>query len=435
MLNQLDEATIRNLGNNSLNISSIFETLEDLRKTTPAMAIAIPTRNFSFTQASTIGERPYIQSCIKDKPMVMSIFHYQSLEKDRTGMVCLTPSQETFIHVYRPYNGQSLDNKTLVVWRSGGIGDLLFIQPGLRHLKNKYPTCKIVFATSIMYMDMVKKWGFIDKVETFPMDLDIFKNTDYHLTFEGVIERCNEAKKLNAYKLFSKWMGITDITDDELIPVLDVQDKDIAKTVSEFLERRNINKKEYIVIQLRASSPIRTPSSRVWKEILGRLVFDNYKLVFTDIPDRQLEVSKVIDFIFTSNQKKRIYNFAPVSKNINYSILLAKYAKLVIAPDSSMIHIAAGVGTPVFGIYGPFAAELRMETYKNTDWIQPERSIICPYGGSQCFLHGHRPCPVAKSLGTNLYTDFGPSPCFELLDFNLAFKKIRELLKIKKGNR
>jgi len=430
----LTEATVRNLGNNLKDITGVFQTLEELRKTIPAMAIAVPARNFTFSQNTGRGEKLHLQNCIKDKPIVLSLFHYQVLERDRTGSTCLIPYPQPFPTIYKPYCGQDLTDKTLVVWRSGGIGDLLFSQPGLRHLKSKYPTCKIIFATSLMYIDMIKKWKFIDRVETFPMDLDVFKSADYHLTFEGVIERCEEAKKLNAYKLFTKWMGITDLPETELVPVLKMEDKDIENSVMDFLNKRQIHKNDYIVVQVRASSPIRTPSSKVWHEILLRLLNDNHKLVFTDMLDRQNDLNKLIDFMFTENQKKRVFNFSPISKNINYSILLAKHAKLVVAPDSSMIHIAAGVKTPVFGIYGPFPGRLRMETYQNADWIEPEKSIICSYGGQQCFIHGHLPCKFAKRLGTNLYTDFGPSPCFETINFNLAFRKIRDLLNKRNTN-
>jgi ADP-heptose:LPS heptosyltransferase len=425
----MQEETLRNLGNNLKDVSSVFETLDELRKTTPAMAIAVPVRDFTFTQAMSVGSKGFSQKCFKDKPLVMSLYHYQSLEKDRTGLVCLVPYSEVFSNVYKPYYGQNLDGKTLVVWRSGGIGDLLFIQPNIRYLKQKYPTCKIIFCTSVAYLDMIKEWNIIDRVETFPLDLEVFKSADYHLTFEGVIERNNDAKRINAYRLFNKWVGLEgQIPDSDLKPILNLSNKDIEKTILEFLSKRNINKKDYIVVQLRASSPVRTPSSRVWKELLIRLLNDNHKIVFTDAYERQSDVSKLIDFIFTHNQKKRTFNFAPFSKNINYSIFLAKYAKLVIAPDSSMVHIAAGVNTPVFGIYGPFLGRLRMETYPNSDWIEPENSMICHYGGNSCFLHGHKPCPVAKQLATNLYVDYGPSPCFEMLNFSDAFKKIRHLL-------
>ena len=40
---------------------------------------------------------------------------------------------------YKKYNGEDLNDKTLLVWRHGGIGDLMFMMPPLRLLKIKYP--------------------------------------------------------------------------------------------------------------------------------------------------------------------------------------------------------------------------------------------------------------------------------------------------------
>jgi ADP-heptose:LPS heptosyltransferase len=96
------------------------------------------------------------------------------------------------------------------------------------------------------------------------------------------------------------------------------------------------------------------------------------------------------------------------------------YSKLVIAPDSSFVHIAAGLSIPVIGLYAPFAAEVRMSTYPNCDWIQPKKDDdrICSYGGRRCFLHGNK-CPVNINLA---------SPCFYNIDFDEGLTKIQKLL-------
>lgn len=425
---RLSEATIRNLGNNLEDTTRYHTTLESLRNTIPAMAVATPTRSFSYSQSLDKNKRPVLENITQGQDMVMSLFFYDSLEYDRSRNKCLVPSQTKFRDVYKPYTGQPLNGKKLLVWRQGGIGDLLFIQPHLRYLKSLYPDCIIQFATGTEYVPLISSWKFVDSAFTFPISLDQFKTVDYHLTFEGVIERCMEAHTTNAYKLFRKWINI-DTPDDQLVPVLDSTDKRIEKKVKKFMKDNNLKYKNFILIQIRSSSPIRTPSSGVWKQIIEPLIRQGNNIVITDGPQQYSNIEKLIKHLFPPSYRSKIFNFSKESENINYSICLASKSKLVIAPDSSLVHIAAGVRTPVFGVYGAFPAEIRMSTYPKADWIEPERSYICIKGGKHCFLHGHKPCPFAKRHTNHLYIDGTISPCYELIDFKLANEKILTLLK------
>jgi len=58
-----------------------------------------------------------------------------------------------------------------LVFRTGGIGDLLFIQPNLIYLKEKYPTCTINFACGPQYQSMVETWDCVDNVVDLPFSL------------------------------------------------------------------------------------------------------------------------------------------------------------------------------------------------------------------------------------------------------------------------
>ena len=109
----------------------------------------------------------------------------------------LKPARMQFKNIYRPYNGQDLTNKTILVTRQGGIGDLLFIQPNLIYLKEKYPSCTIKFACGPQYQSMIEEWDCIDEILDlpFPVDEMFTFNSDYQLVFEGVIERCKEASE------------------------------------------------------------------------------------------------------------------------------------------------------------------------------------------------------------------------------------------------
>lgn len=59
-----------------------------------------------------------------------------------------------------------------------------------------------------------------------------------------------------------------------------------------------------------------------------------------------------------------------------------KKARLIVANDSGLMHLAAAVGTPVVGIYGPTSWE------KNTPQVDPHRIVRRPVSCSPCYLPG-----------------------------------------------
>ena len=389
--------------------SKFVETIEDLETKTPNIIIAQATDDLTFVQNNFKQ-----QILVKKNNYVMGLGVFQQLFVDprfnNKNKFLLKPTPFKFKNLYRPYKGQDLSNKSILVFRTGGIGDLIFIQPNLYYLKEKYPTCTIKFACGPQYQSMVETWECIDEVLDLPFHVNHLKNSDYHALFEGVIERCNEAKQKNAFNLFSKWMGL-DLPNDKLIPK-QIPKKEKVEYCIEKLNNWNINQKDFLLLQLRASSPIRTPRISFWLNMINYLTDKGYNVILTDTPTQ----SKQIDnFIKECKNKNKVFNFSQYSLSLDYSIALTSLAKCVIATDSAMCHIAASLGVKLFGIYGPFPGEIRLKTYGDlASWADAQRDC------APCFIHSHNPCP--KSID-------GVSPCYDNIDVLKTCDKIMEHIK------
>jgi ADP-heptose:LPS heptosyltransferase len=338
-----------------------------------------------------------------------------SPDKTVKGKRLLKATGMKFSNMYRPYIGQDATDKTILVFRTGGIGDLLFIQPNLRYLKKIYPTCKIQFACGPQYQPMVENWDCVDEICDLPFTLTKLQKADYHMLFEGVIERCKAAEKDNAYNLFSNWLGL-DLPDTLLIPIQTAKE-DLVEECESIIADWNLEKESYIVMQLRASSPIRTPRHEFWVKIIDELNERGYPVLLTDNP-RQAE--NIDEFIKMVKNQDMVFNFCEHSKSIDYTIALTSLAKATMSTDSALGHIAASLDVPCFGIYGPFPGEIRLKTYPKADWVDAERHC------GPCFIHGHTPCKHASSDGY--------SPCYdELIETDEKLKvvvdKFEELIK------
>ena len=387
--------------------SHIVETIEDLRKSAPSIVIGECVKSVKFNQ----NQYQKSQELTKKVKYVMGLGIYQQLHFDtRINQRLLKPSSLKFKNLYKPYFGQDLTDKTLLIWRTGGIGDLLFIQPNLKYLKEKYPTCKIFFACGPQYQSMIKTWSCIDTVIDLPFSSYYMLQADYHAIFEGVIERTKQAEKENAYNLFTKWLGLN-LPDELLVPTQTIDQISFQNCLSA-LDKFNLKGQEFILIQMRASSPIRVPDPKIWKKLIDELTKKGHNILLTDSPHNEETIKK---FIETLNDKDKVFNFASYSKEIADTIAMASLAKLCISTDTALNHIAISVGTKVFGIMGPFSGEIRLSTYpKNLcDWINVEEEC-CP-----CFIHSMDGCKHSIN---------GYSKCYNKLNIELCIEKIERLL-------
>ena len=169
--------------------------LVELREDPPNIVISECLKDTEFIQNDSDKQKIF-----KKNSYVSSTSIYYQLHYTKTGMRILKPASIKFKNVYKPYKGQDLTNKTIFIWRTGGFGDLLFIKPLMEYIKKTYTNCKIQFACGPQFLPMVKTWDCIDELVNLPFHVRFLWKADYHVVFEGVIERCKEAETTNCYK-------------------------------------------------------------------------------------------------------------------------------------------------------------------------------------------------------------------------------------------
>lgn len=386
---KISRSSMRNMGLNQDNIQHV-KTLVELRESPPNIIVAEAARNVRFVQ-NWFKE----QELKKGTKYVMGLGVFQQLQYDSAlKRKLLKTTNIKFKNSYRPYIGQELNDETILVFRTGGIGDLLFIQPNLIYLKEKYPDCRIEFACGPQYQSMVKNWDCVDEVCDLPFTFSRLQKAKYHMLFEGVIERCKEAETTNAYNLFSRWLGL-DLPDEKLVPQ-QTPNMELVEECKEILDEWKLEKGSFVIMQLRASSPIRTPRHEFWVKIIDALNFRGYPVLLTDNP-RQAE--NVDEFIKLVKKQDMVFNFCKHSESIAHTIALTSLCKATLSTDSALSHIAASMDIPAMGIYGPFPGFVRLKTYPKAAYVDAERHC------APCFLHGHKPCPHASSEGY--------SPCYD----------------------
>lgn len=384
------------------------DTIDELINDTPLMVTAQVKHNIKMGT----GAQPL--DLKKGTTIVMPLSTFMSTKRtsDNRRSV-LKPYRHTFKTLFRRYRGQELEYKKLLIWRGGGFGDLIFLQGIIKHIKRLYPTCQITTASYPRFVNIYADFpkDLITNVLPVPFSAKFLYDNHYHLTFEGAVERCIEAQKMNVYDLFSKVAGFDiDFTDDYYKPELYPNKK--------IMEKFKYNLPEnFVVVQMRASSPIRMMPEEKWARIIKRINDLGKKVIFLDRPDLH-------SYYLHFRDKYKLDENKVISRckdcvNINHGIAIMSKSDGVIAIDSAFTHIGVALNKPVLGIYGSFKGWLRMKYYKNADWVDAEDKV-CEH--QPCFFHHEEKfkCPSIKN---------GKHPaCLNTINEDLVIEKFKNLM-------
>jgi len=318
---------------------------------------------------------------------------------------------EKFSEIYNPLNAFELEqNKRIFLFRSGGIGDVLFMYPLLYHLKTKF-NAYIKIGTSPIYAGAYENNIYVDKLVPMPFEVNELVDCDYHLMFEGIIESLNnkEAEVTHAVDLFLKKGGVNpkDVDPKDKIPRIFITEEEVMRR-NKLLNKISMGGIKKIGVQLAASSPIRSFPLEKFIDIIEELTDKKgYEVYLFGGKYQSNEANYIMDLL----KGKRIINLLESNPNLRKSIVLASAMDLIIAPDSAFIHIAGAFEIPVVGLYGCFPSLIRMKYYRNAIGID------CDVACAPSFVHGHSACKRGD-----------PPPCFSVIEVKNVMDAVDHLL-------
>lgn len=325
-----------------------------------------------------------------------------------------------FEKLYKPLpNGTKIkDGDKLLVWRTGGIGDILFITTLLNHIKKVCPNSIIKFGCAKQYQDMIDNLDFIDRIIDLPLHIAHLKTCTWSIMFENVIENNPLAEKINCYELMAKQFNIDFKDVERKYPVIKVK-KESRKKINKWLKKNHLQDKKLILIHQRASSPIRTPtvyySSGMVKELTR--AFPDYHFLIVDMPAKGDIVERYVKK-YLDGYHNRVTNVSSTLESLSITTALVERASCVIGVDSSLIHLSAALETPAIGLYGPFKSDLRVKYYPTVIGLDAR------YPCAPCFTHGHDHCDEAKKKNGGI-----GSPCFDNIKYEEIVESIKKLIK------
>ena len=284
----------------------------------------------------------------------------------------------------------------ILVWRNvGGVGDILMQSAIARELKIVYPDSYIVYQVPEKYLAIPKHNSYVDEAQ-------IVENPFVEGTYDKTVKLSNPCPA-SIYELTREpnvardridlFLNMAGIKTKNKELVYEIKNHERKKAV-EFLRKNKALDKIKIGFELRSIEKRRDWTE--WKK-LAELIHKNIKnskiFIFDHDKHMTWKDKRVVDVCGSS-----IEDVAAIIEKLD----------LIIGPDSGLLHLAGAVGTKILGLFGPTNPMMRLNTYKNADWI----CLTKKYCKGFCWYN--YPC--------------GDSKCMKLISPVMILEKVKKML-------
>lgn len=255
-------------------------------------------------------------------------------------------------HNYREQPEAEGPVKSILLIRSGAIGDLLLLSPCIEPLMKKYPGTQIWIGCFKRHWDIFAGLGhFIE----YPIPVSELHNFDLIIPLENIVELSTE-KGQHATDAFAEALGVT---VEDYRPVYRVTEEEMI-----YCNAGLPKTKPRIALQLHASSVIRNYPLQQWNVVIKALL------------DRGWEI------MLLGNQDG-ITGGPPALKDC--SKLTFREAAAVLATcdvfcgvDSSFFNLCPALGVPAIGLFGPVDWKTRIKD------MDAQRALTTPAPCAPC---------------------------------------------------
>lgn len=274
---------------------------------------------------------------------------------------------------------------SILIGRTGGLGDLTLLTPVLREIKRRWPSVKIAVASIRELGQSIQNLPFIDELLQYPVPQAVAETYDGWIWLENAIEKNEDAKTLHSVDCVAKFIGLELPEDCDKLQAYAVTEKERSWVQWAYPRINGIRR---ICIQTNASARCRTYPMNKTKEIVRDLLSKNWEVFLLGAPGEVKEPDKPIAGL----------RIVADGATFRQRAALVESSDCFLGPDSSLLHVAGALKVPAVGLYGPFSWQVRTKYCTTTKTLARREGFPC----SPCFHHAglNNPfpnnCPTAE---------------------------------------
>ncbi len=300
-----------------------------------------------------------------------------------------------------------LQRSFLITRAMGGIGDLLMMTPGIHELKKKHPKSEIHLAIPRRYFPVFQN---NPDVKLLDVEDESFNHFMYKKWFNftdcpasRIESRTAPKVRKNRIALFARSLGLGwwSVRRMGKLPryFLTAEERSFQRN---FWANRGLEGKTVIGVQLHSDE------------------------VYRDYPHMQMLIAQLSQFYHVL-----VFDVEPINgcdgPNITkveglpmqQAFALVSGCSVIIAPDSSFVHLAAAFNIPCVALYGPIDGKVRTMDYPNCRYLDVRTKLGC----MPCWRNDKIPCKL-----TNMRT----SVCMADISIDEIIKTVHSFMKEKR---
>lgn len=247
-------------------------------------------------------------------------------------------------------------NKRLLIIRAMGAGDILFLSPIIQLIKEKYPSVQIGFTSISEQLGVAEMIPNLDETYSYPIEKEHFDSFDYYFQVAHVIEGNIENKNKNIYQAYFETISSDNINPGLFRPI-------IKSSLYENFE----TKKGLIGIHPFANDPLRSLNAGIVNTLYLKLKEAGFTPILIGTKAEREKIKPFWKYKWSCDDYPEVLDL----------IKLVAECEFTICTDSFITHLSQAIGTETICIYGPFASESRVGSYKNIHIIDSNPECRC----------------------------------------------------------
>ena len=263
---------------------------------------------------------------------------------------------------------------SILISRLGGLGDLVLLTPVLREIKRRWPSVKLAVTGIKEFLQPLMHLPYVDELLPSPVSMEVMRNYDGWIFLENVIERSPGNDKLNSVDLVANHIGLDMSQADKR------QDYRVTMRENIWAEEAfpRINGTRRLCVQVGASARIRTYP----QPLLGQVVATMLK--------NKWEVFLMGGGGTIKMEPRPGLHLMADGYTFRQRCAVIAGADCVLAPDSSLTHIAGALEIPCVALYSVFHSNQR------TKYAPTTFAINAPAACAPCQHHEYLNHPFPK---------------------------------------
>ncbi len=266
------------------------------------------------------------------------------MQNDNAFQIALMAEQGTVSLKVIPYKGSPLQGRSLLLIRSGAIGDLLLLSAAVAAYKKRFPDAKVALCCREKHFQIFENTDLFDQFIPYPFQIHISFGERMIIPLEGIIESTHTANDAHATDAFAQCLGIA---VEDYKPVYMVTDGERL-----FAASLMTGKRPKVGMQILASTKNRCYPGVQWAQVILGLVDSGWEVFILGEPNQIAP--------FRNKMKSEyIHNVTQNNLSLRESVAMLSLCDAFVGVDSAFIHFCHALDVPAVGLYGPFSWKTR----------------------------------------------------------------------------